>query len=46
MAHKSGMNVTEESSGCIVPAKCPNKGGSPPAEGMEGRWPAKENTTQ
>ena len=26
-----------------TPAKCPNKGGQPPAEGMEGRQPTKEN---
>jgi RNA-directed DNA polymerase len=27
-------------------AKCPNKGGQPPAEGMEGRQPTKENIGQ
>jgi hypothetical protein len=32
------MNAGRESDGCVVPAKCPNKGGSfSPAEGMEGR---------
>ena len=40
------MHVTEESSGCIVPAKCPNKGRKLLAEGMEGRRPAKENVRQ
>jgi len=41
------MNAGRESDGCVVPAKCPNKGGSfSPAEGMEGRRPTKENTGQ
>ena len=43
-ADKSGMNVIEESSSCIVPAKCPNKSVRPLAEGVEGRQLAKENT--
>lgn len=46
MAGKSGMHVVEESSGGIVPAKCPNKSVRPQAEGMEGRLLAKENTLQ
>ena len=29
-----------------VPTKCPNKGGKPSAEGMEGRRPTKENIGQ
>ena len=40
------MHVVEESSGGIVPAKCPNKSVRPLAEGMEGRPLAKENTLQ
>jgi len=47
MSHNLDMNVGRESDGCVVPAKCPNKGGShTPAEGMEGRRPTKENTGQ
>src|ERR1700724_1147552 len=42
MSHKSSMYGGGESSDCIVPAKCANKGGEPLAEGMEGRRPAKE----
>ena len=38
------MYVVEESSGCIVPAKCPNKSERPLAEDTEGRPLAKENT--
>jgi hypothetical protein len=45
MSHNLDMNAGRESDGCVVPAKCPNKGGSStPAEGMEGRRPTKENT--
>src|SRR5437867_13221729 len=45
MSHNLDMNAGRESDGCVVPAKCPNKGGrSTPAEGMEGRRPTKENT--
>jgi RNA-directed DNA polymerase len=47
MSHNLGMNAGGESDGCVVPAKCPNKGGClSPAEGMEGRQPTKENTGQ
>src|SRR5438876_9000488 len=47
MSHNLDMNAGRESDGCVVPAKCPNKGGrSTPAEGMEGRRPTKENTRQ
>src|SRR5207248_10874499 len=47
MSHNLDMNAGRESDGCVVPAKCPNKGGSlSPAEGMEGRRPTKENTRQ
>jgi hypothetical protein len=45
-ADKSGMYVVEESSSCIVPAKCPNKSVRPLAEDAEGRQLAKENTLQ
>jgi hypothetical protein len=43
MSQKSNMHVGGESDGCVIPSKCPNKGGQPPAEGMEGRQPTKEN---
>jgi RNA-directed DNA polymerase len=47
MSHKLDMNAGRESDGCVVPAKCPNKGGSlSPAEGMEGRRSTKESTGQ
>ena len=42
MSHKSSMYGGGESSDCIVPAKCANKGGEPLAERMEGRRSAKE----
>ncbi len=40
------MHVAEESSGGIVPTKCPNKSVRSLAEGMEGRPLAEENTLQ
>ena len=46
MSQESNMHVGGESDGCVVPAKCPNKGGQAPAEGMEGRQPTKENIGQ
>ena len=47
MGHNLDMNVGRESDGRVVPAKCPNKGGSlSPAEGTEGRRASKENTGQ
>ena len=47
MSHNLGRNAGRESDGRVVPAKCPNKGGSlSPAEGLEGRRPTKENTGQ
>ena len=46
MSQKSNMHDGGESDGCVVPTKCPNKGGKPPAEGMEGRQPTKENIGQ
>jgi hypothetical protein len=46
MSRKSSMHAGGESDGCVVPSKCPNNGGQPPAEGMEGRQPAKENIVQ
>src|SRR5689334_5415878 len=46
MSRKSNMYAAGESDGRIVPAKCPNKGGQAPAEGMEGRRPTKENIGQ
>jgi hypothetical protein len=38
------MYMIEESSSCVVPAKCPNKSVRSLAEGTEGRQLAKENT--
>jgi hypothetical protein len=46
ISRKSNMYAGGESDGCVVPTKCPNKGGQPPAEGMEGRQPTKENIGQ
>ncbi|MBI4470689.1 MAG: group II intron reverse transcriptase/maturase, partial [Acidobacteria bacterium] len=46
MSGKTGMYVGGESDDCVVPTKCPNKGGEPPAEGMEGRRSTKKNTEQ
>src|SRR5260370_874652 len=42
MSHKSSMHGGGESSDCIIPAKCANKGGGPSAERMEGSRSAKE----
>src|SRR4026209_1208306 len=44
MSQESNMHADGESDGCVLPSKCRNKGGQPPAEGMEGRQPTKENT--
>src|SRR5439155_18553798 len=47
MSHNLDMNVGRESDRGVLPAKCPDKGGSSsPAEGMEGRPLTKENTGQ
>ena len=46
MSQESDMYAGGESDGCVLPSKCPNKGGQPPAEGMEGRQPTKENIGQ
>jgi group II intron reverse transcriptase/maturase len=46
MSRKSSMYVDGESDGCVVPTKCPNNGGQPSAEGMEGRRPTRENIAQ
>ena len=46
VSQKSNMYAGGESDGCVLPSKCPNKGGQPPAEGMEGRQPTKENIGQ
>ena len=43
MSQKSSMQVGGESDGRTVPTKCPNKGGKPLAEDMEGRRPTEEN---
>src|SRR5262249_58224625 len=40
------MHAGGESDGCVVPSKCPNNGGKPLAEGIEGRQPTKENIEQ
>lgn len=46
MSRESNMHADGESDGCVVPTKCPNKGGRPPAEDIEGRRPTKENIGQ
>src|SRR4051812_48536939 len=46
MSQKPNMHAGGESDGCVLPSKCPNNGGQPPAEGMEGRQPTKENIGQ
>src|SRR6266446_3363764 len=46
VSQKSNTHVGGESDGRVVPTKCPNNGGRPPAEGMEGRRPTKENIGQ
>jgi RNA-directed DNA polymerase len=46
LSRESDMHVGGESDGRVVPTKCPNKGGEPPAEGTEGRRPTKENIEQ
>src|SRR2546427_2748724 len=46
MSPKATVDVGGESDGREVPTKCPNNGGQPPAEGMEGRRPTKENVEQ
>jgi RNA-directed DNA polymerase len=43
MSQESSRHVGGESDGCVVPTKGPNNSGEPPAEGREGRRPAKEN---
>src|SRR3989442_768628 len=40
--YKSEMNAAGESSGCIVPTRCPNKARGLAAEGTEGRRLARE----
>src|SRR6266436_9606747 len=46
VSQKSNTHVGGESDGRVVPTKCPNNGGRPPAEGREGRRPTKENSGQ
>src|SRR3989441_921126 len=46
MSQKSSMHVVGESDSREVPTKCPNKGGKPLAEDMEGRRLTKGNTEQ
>ena len=46
MSRKTNMYAGGESDGCVLPSKCPNQGGQPPAEGMEGRRSTEENIEQ
>ena len=46
MSRTPDTHVGGESDGRVVPTKCPNNGGDPSAEGMEGRRPTKENIEQ
>src|SRR5229473_5461667 len=46
LSQKSNTHADGESDGRVVPTKCPNNGGRPPAEDMEGRRPTKENIGQ
>ncbi len=46
MSHKSNAHAGGESYNPIVPAKSRNKGGTPPADGVEGRGLTKENTEE
>lgn len=46
MSQESNVHAGGESDGCVLPSKCPNNGGQPPVEGMEGRQPTKENIGQ
>src|SRR5262245_4487473 len=46
MSRESNMYAGGESDGCVLPSKCSNNGGQPPAEGTEGRQPTKENIGQ
>jgi len=46
LSQESSMHAGGESDGCVVPSRCSNKGGQPPAEGTEGRQPTKENIGQ
>jgi RNA-directed DNA polymerase len=46
ISRNANMYAGGESDGCVVPTKCPNNGGQPPAEDMEGRQPTKENIGQ
>jgi len=46
MSQKANMHVGGESDGCVLPTKCPNKGGQAPAVDAEGRQPTKENAGQ
>jgi len=43
MSRTPDTYVGGESDGRVLPTKCPNNGGDPSAEGMEGRRPTKEN---
>ena len=46
ISRNANMYAGGEWDGCVVPTKCPNNGGQPPAEDMEGRQPTKENIGQ
>ena len=43
MSQESNMYAGGESDGCVLPSKCPNKGGQTAGGGMERRQPTKEN---
>ena len=46
MSRTPDTHVAGESDGRVVPTKCPNNGGDPSTEGMEGRRPTKESIEQ
>ena len=46
MSCKFSMHTDREWDGCALPTKCPTNGEPAPAEGTEGRRPAKEDIEQ